>query len=141
VCVYDIDLAISFLILASVIMIVVKGELDVLMIILSSCWVQNLLLFCLLCRLNTKWSEKISIILWPGESLEWRGVKEGKIPLYLLFISTKWLLIIKCWHLVRESSKEECWVMDMPWGNFMRDQIRWFGRSKCACNCDLPPSF
>jgi len=71
----------------------IKGKLDALMTMLSSWWVQALLFFCLLCKLNTKQSEKLSIILWLGESLEWRGVKEEKIPLNLLFISTKWLLM------------------------------------------------
>ena len=140
-CICDIDVAILFLILASVTTIVVEKEFNNLIIVLSSCWVQVLLPFCLPCRLNTNWSEKLSITLWPGESSEWRGVKEGKILLNLLSISTKWLLIRKHWHLVRKSSKAGCWDMDVLWGESMSDYMRWLKGSKYACSCNLSPSF
>jgi len=68
VCICNIDVAISFLMLASVTIMVVEGEFDDLIIMLSSCWVRLLLSFCLLCKLNKNRSEKLSIILWLGEN-------------------------------------------------------------------------
>ena len=62
-CICDINVATSFLILVSMTTMVVEEELDASMTILSSWWAQALLSFCLLCKLNTKWSEKLSIIL------------------------------------------------------------------------------
>jgi len=92
----NIDVAILFLMLISVTTIAVEGELDDLITMLSSWWAQDLLSFCLLYKLNMKWFEKLSIILQPGESSEWRGVKEEKFLLNLLTVSTKWLLIRDC---------------------------------------------
>ena len=109
VCICNIDIAVLFLILASMTTIAVEGEFDNSMIMLSSCWVRVLLPSCLLCRLNTNQSEKLSITLWPGEGSEWKRVKKGKISLNLLSVSTKWLLMREHWHLVRESSKAGCW--------------------------------
>jgi len=70
---------------------VVEGEFDDSITMLSSCWMQIFLLlsWCLLNKLNENQSEKLSITLWLGENSEWRVIKEGKIPLNLLSISTK----------------------------------------------------
>ena len=69
-CMCEIDLAMSFLILASVTMIAVKGEENDLRTMLSSCWRWILLFFSLLDILKENWSEKLSIVLEPGESSE-----------------------------------------------------------------------
>ena len=76
VCICDIDVAVLFLMLESVTTMAVDGELDDSMTMLSSWRAQVLFSFCLLCKLNTIKSEKLSITLWPGESLKWRGEKK-----------------------------------------------------------------
>jgi len=91
VCICKMDVAMLFLILASIIMMAVDGELDDSITMLSS-WRHILSFFSLLHRLKENWSEKLSIILRPGDNSEWRGKKKGKIPLNLLFVSTKWPL-------------------------------------------------
>ena len=127
--------------LVSVTTITVEGEVDNSITMLLSCWVQILSSFCLLCRLNKNRSEKLSIILWPGENLEWRGVKEGKILLHLLTMLTKWPLIRKCWWLVRKLSEAECCKEDILWDKSMSNWMKWLGESECTCNCDFLPSF
>ena len=59
----NINIAVLFLMLASVTTMVVNGELDDLMTTLLSWHVQVLSSFCLLCKLNTIQSEKLSITL------------------------------------------------------------------------------
>ena len=125
VCICNIDIAMSFLMLASVTIMTVEGEFDDSIIMLLSCWVWLLLFFCLLCKLNKNQSEKLSIILWLWENSEWKGVKEEKIPLHLLTISTKWLLMRKYWRLVRKSSEAECCKVDTLRDESMSNQMRW----------------
>jgi len=62
------DVAILFLMLASVTTMAVDGERDDSITILSSCWKQILSFFSLLHKLKEKQSENLSIILKPGES-------------------------------------------------------------------------
>ena len=122
---------------------VVEGEFDDLITMLSSCWMRIFLLssWCLLNKLNENRSEKLLITLWLGENSEWRGIKEGKILLNLLSMFTKWSLIREHWWLVSESSEDECCTEDEPRDNSMSDQMRWLGGSECTRSCDLPPSF
>ena len=94
-----------------------------------------------LCKLNTIQSEKLSITLWPGESLKWRGEKKGKILLILLSMFTIWLLMRNGWWLVRELREFGCWGKDPLLDESMRDCMRWLGGSEYAHSCNLPPSF
>jgi len=62
------DVAMLFLMLASVTMMATDKEEDDSKTILSSCWRQILLFFPLLDKLKDKQSEKLSMILEPRES-------------------------------------------------------------------------
>ena len=64
-CVCDIDVAILFLTLASIITRACEGTLEDLITTLSSCWMHifKLLSLCLLNRLKEKKSKKVSITL------------------------------------------------------------------------------
>jgi len=64
------DVAMSFLILASVTTMAVDGELDDLITILSSYWRCILSFFSLLYKLKENQSKKLSIILRPGNNSE-----------------------------------------------------------------------
>ena len=99
---------------------------------LSSQWVQCLSSFPLSWMLNEIWSEKLSIILSLGENSEWSGIKDGKLLLNLLAMSTKWLLIREyCW-LVRESKCMKFWDVDILLWGLMREHMRWLGSSLYA---------
>jgi len=119
----------------------VDGESDDSITMLSSCWRYILSFFSLLHKLKENQSEKLSIILRPGDNSEWRSKKEGKIPLNLLFVSTKWSLTWNLWRLVRVSSKAGCQSLWVPWWDSIIIQMRWLGGKKWACNYDLLPSF
>ena len=69
------DVAILFLMLASITTIAMDGEVNDSITMLLSCWKWILSFFSLLDKLKKKWSEKLSIILKSGESSEWRGEK------------------------------------------------------------------
>ena len=108
---------------------------------LSSWWVQCLLSFPLLQTLNEIQSEKLSIILSPGENSEWSGIKDGKLSLNLLVMLTKWLLIRECCRLVRKLRCMRFWdINTLLWGS-MREHTRWLGSSLCTHSCNLPLSF
>jgi len=92
ICMCEMNVAMSFLMLTSITIIAVDGEVNNSITMLSSCWRWILSFFSLLDKLKEKQSEKLSIILKPRESFEWRGEKEGKISLDLLSESTKWPL-------------------------------------------------
>ena len=66
----EMDVAMSFLILASVTTMAVDGELDDLITILSSYWRCILSFFSLLYKLKENQSKKLSIILRPGNNSE-----------------------------------------------------------------------
>ena len=78
-CVCEMDVAMLFLILVSIITMAVEGKDDDSRTILLSCWRWILSFFSLLDILKEKQSKKMSIILEPGESSGWRGEKEGNI--------------------------------------------------------------
>ena len=129
------------MILASVTMMAVEGDEENSKASLSSWWAWWLSSFSLLQTLNEIWSEKLSILLSPGENSEWSGIKNGKLSLNLLVILTKWLLIRECCWLVRESRCMKFWgVNTLLWGS-MREHMRWLGSSLCAHSYDLLPSF
>jgi len=67
---YEMNVAMSFLMLASVTMMAMDKEEDDSKTILSSCWRWILLFFSLLDKLKEKQSEKLSMILEPGERSE-----------------------------------------------------------------------
>ena len=69
-CICDIDVVMSFLMLAFITMIAMDGEEDDCKTILSSYWKHNLLFFSLLAKLKENWSGKLSTILEPGKSSE-----------------------------------------------------------------------
>ena len=69
-----------------------------------SSWAQNLLSFLLSQISKEKWSEKLSIILKPGENSELRGEKEEKHSWDLLAMLTKWPLTKEHCQLVSESN-------------------------------------
>ena len=87
------DMAMLFLILASVAVMAVDGDDGDSIIIESSCWRQILSFFPLLLELKEKQLEKISITLKPGKSLGWRGEKEEKTLYDLLLASARCPLI------------------------------------------------
>ena len=68
ICTCEMDIAISFLMLASDTTIAVELDKDTSRTILSSCWHQVFLFSFLIDKLKEKWSEKLSIILEPRES-------------------------------------------------------------------------
>ena len=68
-CTYEIEVVMSFLMLASITTMAVDKNKDDLITILSSWSNQNLSFFPLLFKLKEKQSEKLSIILEPGKSL------------------------------------------------------------------------
>ena len=88
-CMCNIDVTMSFLILASITTIAVYNEEDDCKTILLSCWKCNLSFFPLLAKLKENWSEKLSTILEPGWSSGWRDKNKGKTPYNLLFESIK----------------------------------------------------
>jgi len=79
----DIDVAISFLMLASVMMRAVKGDKELWRTMLSSSCVQVLSFFSLsflVTKLKEKQSGKISMMQELGENSWLRGEKDGKMP-------------------------------------------------------------
>ena len=67
-CTCEMDVAMSFLMLASITIIAMEGEKDDSRTILSSCWKRILSFLFLIAKLKEKQSEKLSIILEPRES-------------------------------------------------------------------------
>jgi len=67
---YEMDVAMSFLMLASVTTMAMDMEEDDSKTILLSCWRWILSFFSLLDKLKEKQSEKLSMILEPGENSE-----------------------------------------------------------------------
>ena len=67
-CTCEMDIAMSFLMLASNTMMAVELDEDASRTILSSCWQQILSFLFLIDKLKEIRSEKLSIILEPGES-------------------------------------------------------------------------
>jgi len=67
-CTCEMNVAMLFLILASDTMIAVELDKDASRTILSSCWQQIFLFLFLINKLKENQSEKLSIILEPGES-------------------------------------------------------------------------
>ena len=89
----EIDVAMSFLMLASVIMIAERGDKELIKTILLSSWARVFLLFfpfSLLTKLKEKWLEKLSMIWRPGKNSGSRGEKEGKIPCDLCYKMRVW---------------------------------------------------
>ena len=140
-CTCEMNVAMLFLMLASDTMIVVELNKDASRTILSSCWQQIFLFLFLIDKLKENQSEKLSIILEPGESSGWRGEKEGKIPYTLLFESTKYLLILALWQLVRDLRETGWWHLGDLKGESMSKWIIWLGGRANVYNCDLPVSF
>ena len=73
-----IEVAMLFLMLASDAIIATDGNDEDSKTMLSSFWAHNLMSFFLSQILKEIHSEKVSIILKPGENFELRGEKEGK---------------------------------------------------------------
>ena len=135
------DVAILFLMLASVATMAMDCDEDNSITTESSCWRRNLSFFSLLHKLKENLSEKVSITRKPRESSEWVGEKEGNVPWNLLLESTRWpLMFAFCWS-VKEFREEGCRL----WGELneesMRDWMIWFVGRDVAQSCDLPLSF
>ena len=135
----DIDVAISFLILASVTTRAVWGKEETWRIISSSSWVQILsfIFFFLLTKLKEKWSEKLSIIWWPGENLILRGEKDGKIPWDLLYELMRWPLVRLLWRLVNKPILCGFGMVDNGGKSSMRFLKIWLIGSLKGWICDL----
>ena len=73
------EVAILFLMLASEAIKVTRGDEEDSKVSSSSFWAQNLMSFLLSHTLKEKQSEKMSIILKPGENSELRGKKKENI--------------------------------------------------------------
>ena len=80
----NIDVAMLFLMLASVTMMAIDGEEDDCKTILLSYWKHSLSFF-LLAKLKENCSGKLSTILEPRKSSGWKGKNNGKILYSLLF--------------------------------------------------------
>ena len=135
------EMATLFLMLASKAIKATEGDEEDSKVNLSSSWAQNLLSFLLSQTLKEKRSEKLSIILKPGENSELRGEKEEKHSWDLLAMSTKWPL-----------TKEHCWLVSKSntLGLKLEDKLRfesiskhkrWSWGSLYTRSWDLPPSF
>ena len=79
-CMCNIEVAISFLMLASVITRAVDGEEEIQRTISLSSWTQILSFSFLLTKLKEKWSEKLSVKWKPGVNSRLRRENDGKIP-------------------------------------------------------------
>ena len=135
------EVAMSFLTLASVTTIAVLGEEDDYSVISSSCWMCILSFFSLLAKLNKNRSEKTSTILDPGINSELREEKDGNTPNNLLFESMRWPLILDFWCSVSALIE---WVESLVcklWGSSMRVLIRCFSGRAAVYNWDLFASF
>ena len=91
-CVCKMDVAILFLILASIMMIAMCCDKDDSITTESSWWRRNLSFFSLLQRLKENLSEKLLIILKLRESLEWVREKKENNLCDLLLELTRWPL-------------------------------------------------
>ena len=140
-CVCEIDVAMSFLMLASGATMAVDWEEKAWITIKSSCWIWDVSLFPFIHRLKENLSEKVSIIWEPGVSSEWVGENTGNRPWDLLLISTKWPLIFFLWWLVKLDREERWGLLDDPKEESMSEQMIWFVESAKAHSYTLPPSF
>ena len=100
----EIDVAMLFLMLASVITMAEWGDEEFCKTISSSSWAQVSLGFLsfLLTKLKEKRLEKLSIMRRPGKNSGSRGEKEGKIPYDLMLESIRWPLVKDLWQFVSE---------------------------------------
>ena len=113
----EIDVAMLFLMLASVITIAKWGDEEFHKTISSSSWAQvflGFLSFSLLTKLKEKRLEKLSIMRQPGKNSGSRGEKDGKIPYNLMLESIRWPLVKALWWLVNEPML--CELGDFDWG-------------------------
>ena len=106
---WEMNVAISFLMLVSVITRAVLGIKELLRTISSSSWVQILWISFsfLLTNLKEKRLEKWSIIQWPGENSGSKGENEGMIPLDLILESMRWPLVKDLWQFVSDPMLKE----------------------------------
>ena len=79
-CTCEIDVAMSFLMLASITMKTVDGEEEIQRTILSSSWMWVLSFSFLLTKLKEKQSEKLSDKQKPEINSQFKGEKDGKMP-------------------------------------------------------------
>jgi len=124
ICVCEIDVAILFLMLASVATIAMDCNEDDSITTELSCWRQNLSFFPLLHKLKENLSEKMSITQKPRESSGWVGEKEENVPWDLLLELTRWPLMFAFYRSWKSSGKkdvdyEESWMRN-PW------EIGWY---------------
>ena len=118
-CMCDIDIAMLFLMLTSVTTMAIDGEENDCKTILSSCWKHNLSFFPLLAKLKENWSGKLSTILEPRKSSEWRGENAGKTPYNLLLESIRKPLMIVLWWFVSVLIEWERGLVDKLERSFM----------------------
>ena len=133
------DVAMSFLMLASVTTRAVWGEEEACRTISSSSWIQILsfVFSFLLTRLKEKWSEKLSIIWRPGENLILSGEKNGKITWDLLYELMRWPLVKILCQLVSEPILWGFDVVDKGGKLSMSFLMMWLIRSLKGRICDL----
>ena len=138
-CTCNIDVAISFLMLASVMTRAVWGDRELYRTMLSSSWAQILSFSFsfLVTKLKEKQSEKISIMWEPGTNSWLRGKKKGKILYDLLQESIRWLLVMFFWWLVKELIECGFGEIDEEGKSSMRFLKMWLVRSLKGQICNL----
>ena len=109
-CMYEMDVAMLFLMLASDVMIAMDCKEEALITIESSWWIQSLLLFPFMHKLKENLSEKMSMIQKPGESSGWVGENAENSLWDLLLVLTRWPLIFFLWWSVK-LDREEGWQL------------------------------
>ena len=133
ICMCEMDVAILFLMLASIAMMAMDCNEDDSITTESSCWKRNLSFFPLLHKLKENLSEKISITWKPRESSGWVREKEGNVPWDLLLELTRCSLMFAfCWS-VKEFREEGYQLWGEPNEKSIRDWIIWFvGKRHCS---------
>ena len=126
--IYATEVAISLLMLASIITSAVWGLEECWMTISSSSWPHVFFWFFsfLLTKLKENWLEKLSIIRWPGENSGSRGEKEGNIPWDLILESIRWPLVRDFCQLVKEPMLWELCALDFGGSSFNSFLRMWF---------------
>ena len=97
--------------------------------------------FPLLAKLKENRSGKLSTILEPEKSSEWRGENAGKTPYNLLLESIRKPLTIVLWRFVSMLIEWGRGLVDELEGSSMCVLMRWLAGRARGCNWDLLASF
>ena len=138
---YMMEVATLFLMLASEATRATEGDEEDSKVNSLSSWAQILISFLLSHTLKEKQSEKVSIILKPGEISELRGEKEEKHSWDLLAMLTKWSLTKEHYQLVSKSNAVDLKLEDRLRFESINKYKKWLWESLYAQSWDLPPNF